>query len=147
MLSRTDFENVVRLTPLVSIDLVIRNFRGDVLLGLRNNEPASGFYFVPGGRIMKDERLDDAFRRVLYSETGLDLRFDSARFKGPYEHFYPTNFANQEGFGTHYVVLAYELTSPTSDLRPDGQHRELSWWREDDARSSFKVHENTRAYF
>ena len=65
LLSPDDFYSVVRLAPLVSIDLIIRNARGEVLLGLRNNEPAKGFYFVPGGIILKQERLHEAFARIL----------------------------------------------------------------------------------
>jgi hypothetical protein len=49
--SDDEFAQVVRLAPLVSIDLVTRNANGHVLVGLRNNEPAKGVYFVPGGRI------------------------------------------------------------------------------------------------
>jgi colanic acid biosynthesis protein WcaH len=63
LLSPDDFRSVVRLAPLVSIDLIIRNVRGEVLLGLRNNEPAKGSYFVPGGIILKQERLYEAFAR------------------------------------------------------------------------------------
>ena len=37
LLSPDDFHSVVRLAPLVSIDLIIRNAYGQVLLGLRNN--------------------------------------------------------------------------------------------------------------
>jgi hypothetical protein len=44
------------LAPLVSIDLIIRDNADRVLLGLRNNEPAKGYFFVPGGIILKDCR-------------------------------------------------------------------------------------------
>src|SRR3954466_13792753 len=54
-LSDAQFADVVRLAPLVSIDLVIRDPDGDVLVGLRTNAPAKGFWFVPGGRIRKNE--------------------------------------------------------------------------------------------
>ena len=39
-LSREDFLTVVRLAPLVSLDLVVTNPRGEVLVGLRTNRPA-----------------------------------------------------------------------------------------------------------
>ena len=65
LLSLDDFHTVVRLAPLVFIDFIIRNARGEVLLGLRNNEPAQGFYFVPGGIVLKQERLHEAFARIL----------------------------------------------------------------------------------
>jgi hypothetical protein len=39
--------------PLVSFDLIIRDPDGRALLRLRTNDPAKGFYFVPGGRILE----------------------------------------------------------------------------------------------
>ena len=39
-LSTQDFLTVVRLAPLVSLDLVVLNHRGQVLVGLRTNRPA-----------------------------------------------------------------------------------------------------------
>ena len=61
-LSHAEVDTVIRLAPLIAIDLVIRNARDEVLLGLRKNEPAKGCYFVPGGMILKNERLADASR-------------------------------------------------------------------------------------
>ena len=48
---------IIEATPLVSIDLVIRNPSNKVLLGKRNNHPAMGFWFVPGGWIFKKKLL------------------------------------------------------------------------------------------
>ena len=147
-LNATDLRNVVRKTPLVSIDLVIRDTSNKILLGLRTNEPAKGSYFVPGGRILKDERLNDAFARILKAETSFLIPIAEAHFIGVYEHFYEVNFFNEPGFGTHYVVLAYGLQiGSTSKLRADAQHSEYVWWEEPKILTSEKVHENTKAYF
>ena len=69
MLSKEDFISIVKNTPLVSIDLVIENKEGEILLGWRNNQPAKGYWFVPGGRIRKDENFRKAFNRILKTET------------------------------------------------------------------------------
>src|SRR5258708_1070297 len=108
-LNHADLSTVVRLTPLVSIDLVIRDPSDRVLLGLRANELAKGFYFVPGGGVWKDERLPDAYARILKSETGYVSTFDRARFLGVYEHFYEVNRFGDPDYGTHYVALGYEV--------------------------------------
>ncbi|MDF4907686.1 GDP-mannose mannosyl hydrolase, partial [Vibrio parahaemolyticus] len=47
-LSKQRFSQVIESTPLVSIDLVIEDESGQVLLGERLNRPAQGFWFVPG---------------------------------------------------------------------------------------------------
>ncbi|ECX5062799.1 GDP-mannose mannosyl hydrolase, partial [Salmonella enterica subsp. enterica] len=43
------FREVIKLTPLVSIDILIENENGEYLFGLRNNRPAKNQFFVPGG--------------------------------------------------------------------------------------------------
>jgi colanic acid biosynthesis protein WcaH len=140
--------HVVRLAPLVAIDLVIRNARNEVLLGLRNNEPAKGWYFVPGGMILKNEPLRDAFARILKRETDLAATIEDARLIGVYEHFYPNNRFGDEGYGTHYVVLGYALAiADTAAVKRDDQYSELRWWNEAALLASPNVHHNTKAYF
>ena len=148
LVSDDDFTQVVRLAPLVSIDLIIRDPNQDVLVALRTNEPAKGFYFVPGGRIRKDETIQAAFVRVLQAETGCRMSFDHAQFRGVFQHFYSNNRYRLDGFGTHYVVLAYELRL---DYRPfitlDGQHSEHRWMSEAELRAATDVHHNTKMFF
>jgi colanic acid biosynthesis protein WcaH len=69
-LEKQVFTTVIDSTPLVSIDLLVENTDGKVLLGYRNNRPAKGYWFVPGGRILKDESMDDAFKRLTLAELG-----------------------------------------------------------------------------
>lgn len=139
---------VVRRAPLVSIDLVIEDGAGRALLGMRCNEPAQGTWFVPGGRINKDERLDDAFERILAREVGWRWRRAEAEFIGVYEHFYDTNFAREPGVGTHYVVLAHRFVAPNPPpVHPDDQHDELRWLEFAAIRNDPAVHPNSKAYF
>jgi colanic acid biosynthesis protein WcaH len=147
-LSHADLDNVIRLAPLVAIDLIVRNSRGEVLLGLRNNEPAKGYHFVPGGMVVKNERLADAFARILKNETDWSAEFKSARLLGVFEHFYANNRSGKQGYGTHYVVLGYELEW-AADIAPkaDEQHADLRWWPIAELMASDRVHENTKAYF
>jgi colanic acid biosynthesis protein WcaH len=147
-LPAADFDSVVRLTPLVAIDLIVRSPEGRVLVGRRTNEPAKGRFFVPGGRVTKNETLAAAFRRISLAELGVEKRIEAGRFAGVYEHFYNTNNHEVTGFGTHYVVLAYELASAAQDLRlPMDQHGEFAWLTEAELLRSPEVHENTKAYF
>ena len=67
------FKRVVELTPLVSIDLVVRDESGRMLVGLRANRPAQGYWFVPGGRVGKNETLREAFDRLTGAELGVAL--------------------------------------------------------------------------
>jgi colanic acid biosynthesis protein WcaH len=146
--STHDFLQVVRLSPMVSIDIIVRNPRGEVLLGLRANEPAKGTWFVPGGRVLKNESLDAAFGRITRVELGVSLSRADARLLGPYEHLYGRNFANAPGIGTHYVALAHEIEVAQGISAPaDDQHGEFRWWRVEDLLNSPDVHPYTKAYF
>lgn len=148
MLSREHWLQVVQRTPLISIDLILRDRDGRVLLGLRNNEPAKGTWFVPGGVIRKNELLDQAFARIAANELGVTLARSSARLKGVYEHHYSTNFAGVDAISTHYVVLAHEIDVPQlPQSAPLDQHRELRPWTVADLLVAEDVHPYTQAYF
>lgn len=143
------FRTVIDATPLVSIDLVVRNLAGEVLLGERLNRPAQGYWFVPGGRILKNESLDDAFRRLTLAELGNLYERQTAQLLGVYEHFYRDSVFAGAGTGpdTHYVVLGYELALGAQSLTlPREQHGRYRWWKPDEMRASEQVHANTRAY-
>ncbi|VTM57388.1 GDP-mannose mannosyl hydrolase [Klebsiella pneumoniae] len=107
MLTDEEFINIIKLTPLISIDFIVKNKRNEILLGKRVNSPARGYYFVPGGRILKDETINDAFLRLSLTELGISIPKDLWNFHGVYEHFYEDNKYNKL-FSTHYIVLAYE---------------------------------------
>ncbi len=147
-LSREDFLTVVRLAPLVSLDLVVSNACGEVLVGLRTNRPAEGFWFVPGGRIQKDERMDAAFRRLTGEELGRPMGLAEASLLGVYEHLYEDNFAGEPGASTHYVVIAHRLTLDVELASlPGAQHARWKWMSVEALRADETVHANTRAYF
>lgn len=147
-LNHRDLIEVIKKTPLVAIDLIIKNNLNEVLLGLRNNEPAKNFWFVPGGRILIRERISDSFQRIVREELGTNLSFNDATFLGVFEHFYEENFANESGVGTHYVVLAYEvnINGPLNEL-PNDQHYTYKWLKIESLLKEDEVHPNTKAYF
>ncbi|MFT3735921.1 MAG: GDP-mannose mannosyl hydrolase [Rhodocyclaceae bacterium] len=147
-LPREEFLSLVGRAPLVAIDLVITRPDGCALLGQRNNRPAQGFWFVPGGRIRKDERLSDALTRIVQTELGTSAPLTGWRQFGFWEHLYEDNFAGVEGVSTHYLVLAHRL-EVSADFSPqcDAQHSGYAWWPREALLASADVHDNTRAYF
>ena len=148
VLAPDDFAHVLRNTPLVSIDLVVRDEHGRVLLGLRLNRPAQQWWFVPGGRIFKDERIDEAFLRISRAELGRAIPRRDAEFLGVYEHLYDDNALDIPQLSTHYVVMAYEVHVDAASLDlPDDQHDRFRWMDTDAIRGDASVHPNTRAYF
>ena len=106
MLQLEIFKTIVASTPLVSIDLTVKNLQYEILLGKRTNRPAKGYWFVPGGRVLKDESLEKAILRLTNAE--LNVASSHANFKGVYQHFYDDNFSTDD-FTTHSIVLAHEI--------------------------------------
>lgn len=154
-LSDDTFRTVVASAPLVSIDLVVENTAGEILLGERLNRPAQGFWFVPGGRVQKNETLDDAFIRLTLTELGHTFERDHARFLGVFEHFYQDSVFGLPGVSnsaggpdTHYAVLAYHLSLPAGQhlTPPNAQHGQFRWWARETTCPGAKVHPNTLAY-
>ena len=147
MLPLEKFELIVESTPLVSIDLVVQAPDKKILLGKRVNRPAQGYWFVPGGRILKDESVKLTFKRLLDIELAIRPEDISYRSMGIYQHFYPDNFSG-DTFSTHYVVLAYEISLLNTPFSlPDIQHSDYKWFEEDELLQSDEVHDHTKWYF
>jgi colanic acid biosynthesis protein WcaH len=146
LLDRETFKAIVDATPLVSIDLLVRNANNQILVGKRVNRPAQGYWFVPGGRILKNERLTDAFLRLTAQELGVAIAIENARYLGLYEHFY-TDSIFGEDVSTHYVVNGFELVLPNDDVSlPKEQHNEYRWLSEEEFKTSDEVHVHSRWY-
>lgn len=60
------------LTPLLATDCVIRVGEGIVLIR-RGNPPFQGHFALPGGFVDVGESVEDACRREMREETGLEL--------------------------------------------------------------------------
>lgn len=148
MIPKDIFYNVVKFTPLISIDLILENSEKKLLLGWRTNSPAKNTWFVPGGRILKDETLDNAFVRISENELGIKFTMNEAEFLGVYEHNYPhENFFEENSFSTHYIVLGFRIKVNTLINLPLGQHKDYKWSTSDEILNDTDVHENVKNYF
>ncbi|ESE41260.1 GDP-mannose mannosyl hydrolase [Shewanella decolorationis] len=152
-LDQPTFSTVIASTPLVSIDLVVTNSSGQVLLGQRLNRPAKDYWFVPGGRILKNESLANAFKRLTRDELGQEFTIDQATLLGPFDHFYTDNVFSSDVFGddesTHYVAIAFtlQLDGPLANLPLAVQHGGYHWFDVPSLLADPKVHLHTKWYF
>lgn len=141
-----EFSQVIRNSPLISIDLVVTDGNGRYLLGKRSNRPAKGYWFVPGGRILKDETIATAFNRLTEEELGICFSESDAKFIGVFEHFYDDNFSGTD-FTTHYVVLGYMLVADINiENMPRTQHAQYKWFSKESLLNSESVHAHTKWY-
>lgn len=145
-LDNATFNTVIASTPLVSIDLLVQNAAGEILVGERINRPAQGYWFVPGGRILKNESLSTAFSRLTLAELGQAFSIEQALLQGPYDHFYQDSVFGDTP-DTHYVAIAYRLTVQAPLILPEEQHSAYRWLPLAELLAHKKVHAHTKAYF
>lgn len=146
MISIDKFKTVVENTPLISIDFIIENQEGKFLLGKRVNEPAKDFWFTLGGRIFKNESLDDAVERLSHKEFNHTLTREMLQFHGIYEHFYDNSFADS-AISTHYIVLAYRFRIEDELTLPTAEHTHYRFFSVEELLDDAFVHTYVKNYF
>ena len=150
-LSTETFTDACSALPLVSIDLMITRPGKDgeeLLLGLRTNRPAKGWWFSPGGRIRKNEPLHQAMQRIAVSELNLaKALYLRATLLGAWDHFYPDS-AFSSAVSTHYVNLAHwirldgvEARTIEPPMGAEHQHAAWQWMPLEEVARSELVHE------
>ena len=152
MLDDQTFKTVVDSTPLISIDIILKK-GNKVLLGKRVNKPAQGYFFSIGGRINKNETINNAMVRIALDELNIDLKLTSGRkhswvapkFIGVFEHFYDDSIF--ENISTHYINLAYEVEVVEIPDLPTDQHNEYQWLTIDELLESKQVHKYVKDCF
>ena len=144
-----DFRFVVRTTPLFAIDLIVQDHRQHVLVGLRENQPAKNFWFVPGGRVLKNEPLGKACARILATEVGLPMPDGaSIQLRGLFEHIYTEGQFDDESINAHYIIAACNFTLPPNRaITHDDQHAVMKFVSIDALLADSRVHPFTKNYF
>ena len=144
MLDDQTFKTVIVSTPLISIDLLVKK-DNKILLGKRINKPAQGYLFSIGGRVYKNESIQQATARIAKTELNIELKL-TPKFIGVYEHFYDDGI--YKDISTHYINLAYEVDINNEMLNlPTEQHNEYQWLSIDELLKSKQVHKYVKDYF
>ena len=137
------FKTVVEHTPLVSVDLIVKN-EDKVLLGKRVNKPAQGYWFTLGGRVLKGESIASAIERIEKDELGIVVN-SNPKFIGVFEHLYDDSIF--EGVSTHYLNLGYEIEVSSLEDLPAEQHDDYHWFGLEELIQSSEVHPYVKDYF
>jgi colanic acid biosynthesis protein WcaH len=116
-----EWVTIVRNVPIVSVDLVVLTDDG-VVLAKRTNEPAKGEWFVPGGRVRKGERLENAAHRVAEEELGIEVEIVESL--GAYEHLYSESDVGGSG-GKHYLANGFVVRHVAGEIVSDEQHESV----------------------
>ena len=67
------YDRISKLLPVLCVDILLINERGQYLLVKRTNEPLQGRYWVVGGRVHKGESIWQAAKRKVKEEVGVEI--------------------------------------------------------------------------
>ncbi len=112
------FNKIIKVMPIVSVEAVI--IIDDALLFLkRNNQPAQGEWWFPGGRVRKGESLKQALFREVREETGLEVT--SYKLIGVYSRVFPER---------HDITIAYLCDCKGGKISLNSEHSKYALFRE-----------------
>ncbi len=148
-LSEKIWRTCVDSIPIFGIDMIIFSQKYGVLMGRRINNPAKGKLFVPGGRVYKNERIMDAFNRILLSETNLTFPFNKTTSMGLHEHFYNVTYWSSSECSTHYIIEARLIEVDPENIKLkvnlNEQHTNFEWISLGDMQSN-SIHSYSKMY-
>jgi colanic acid biosynthesis protein WcaH len=128
-----EYKKILSSVPIVCIDCLVVNDKGEFLLVKRKNQPLKDEYWVPGGRLHKNERLADAVHRKMREELGVEVEI--IRNVGFFEEFYDRTAEEASG-GVHCISVVYLVRPLSYDIKLDNQSAGWAWFK--DAPSRFK---------
>ena len=99
-LSKEDFLLSLDLAPRMVVELVIKDSEGRIFLIERESEPFVGYWHLPGGFLMKGEKIQECVERLLGDECGMIVGGVRSEFLGVFENLEGDN----RGHILHYVV-------------------------------------------
>jgi ADP-ribose pyrophosphatase YjhB (NUDIX family) len=112
-LPRPVFDLVSRLTPLVNVDVLVRNDKGETLLTWRSDEFYRGWH-IPGGVIRFKEQMADRIAEVARIELGAAVAIVGQAPVAVTPIMHPVRLTRG-----HFISFLFEcaLTSPLDESR------------------------------
>ncbi|MCR8632483.1 NUDIX hydrolase [Paenibacillus radicis (ex Xue et al. 2023)] len=138
---------VSRLTPLICVDLLIKDDEDRTLFTWRDDEIFGRGWHLPGGVIRHNERFEDRILKVGQIELGANLAFDPE----PCRFIQDLDISKRDR--GHFIAFLYRcrlLSQPDESIRYSsaGEPRVGEWaWFSGKPEALLKVHEVYEPYF
>jgi len=116
---------------------------GKILLVERGKEPLKGYWSIPGGIVETGERLEEAIRREVAEETGLEVE-PYAMFE-IFERIIPDAAGGPDAAGRpeyHYVLIDYLCRRVSGEPAAASDVSRVEWVAEENL-SRFRLTEGT----
>jgi nucleoside triphosphatase len=124
--------------PEATVGALVVNSNGKVLLVTSNKW--GDRYTVPGGHIELGERAEDAIKREVREETGLDV--EPVELLLIQQAIYPKDYYRHE----HYIFMDYLCSARSSQVRLDGQELQTCVWVDPEEALKMELEEYTRNF-
>ena len=124
-LSAEQYQQVLERVPVLCVDGVIINGQGRFLLVKRRNAPRQDQWWVPGGRVLKGETLEEAFKRKMREELGIDVNVLM-----PIGYFEIRHDDDPRGGpdGVHQVSIVFAAVAASGEVTLDDQSAEWGFF-------------------
>ena len=133
MISERD---VVKGKTLVSVATVIESEEHKILLIWEGDLPYLVWWVLPGGYVNPDETVQEAVKREVREETGLEVVSDG--LIGIYDDFTVTD---EKDGPIHHIIIAYKARITGGDIVVTRESREYAWMDVKEAVRSPRLHD------
>ncbi|MFC1957446.1 NUDIX domain-containing protein [Chloroflexota bacterium] len=138
------FLYISRMTPLVNVDLLIKDEKGRTLLSWRDDEYAGKGWHVPGGIVRFKESLETRLKKVAETEIGADVSYE--REPMAIKELIHTGRKTR----SHFISILYKCFLPGTFAPPNKglSHKDRGYLRWHDAcpDNLIEVHKIYRKY-
>ena len=107
------YTQIIEVLPILCVDVVVQNSRGEYLLIKRANEPRKDQWWVIGGRVLKGETLEEAALRKVSEETALKVETMQ-----PFGYYEAVAQANPFGLPSQYHAVSVVFLTVVHNCQP-----------------------------
>lgn len=111
------FYYISRMTPMINVDLLIKDEKGRTLLAWRDDEYSGIGWHVPGGIIRFKEKMETRLQKVAQKEIGREVEYD------PIPLTIKEVFRSDNTRG-HFISILYKCFLPGDFIPDNGQKTE-----------------------
>ena len=129
---------LVQLFPEATVGALVVNDKGEVLM-VRSKKWGEK-YTVPGGHIELGERAEDAIRREVKEETGLDS--EPVELLIVQQAIYPKDYHKHE----HFIFMDYVCKAKSMEMKLDGRELQEYAWVSPQQALKLNLEEYTRKF-
>ncbi len=129
---------MTQLYPEATVGALVVNHKGEVLIV--RSKKWNNKYTVPGGHIELGEQAEDAIKREVKEETGLET--EPVKLLIVQQAIYPKDYHKRE----HFIFMDYVCKATSSEVKLDGRELQSHVWVTPEEALKLDLEEYTRNF-